>query len=136
MHVPFCHHICPYCGFYKHQPGKLANRVFVEALLTDLRSRGKTLDIIPRTIFFGGGTPTLLSPTHLDHLLSGMHNLLDLSELEEWTFEANPATFDLAKAAQLREQGVEVKSMRNKSNRLEELFVRLVNNSEAKKGAQ
>ena len=111
VHVPFCHHICPYCGFYKHQPGKLANRVFVEALLTDLRSRGKTLDIIPRTIFFGGGTPTLLSPTHLDHLLSGMHNLLDLSELEEWTFEANPATFDLAKAAQLREQGVDLISL-------------------------
>ena len=37
VHIPFCHHICPYCGFYKHTPGKLANRLFVDALLAEGR---------------------------------------------------------------------------------------------------
>jgi oxygen-independent coproporphyrinogen-3 oxidase len=108
VHVPFCHHICPYCGFYKHQPGKLANRAFVDALVAELRLALDTHGLEPRfeTIFFGGGTPTLLSPAHLERLLTGLRDIADLSGMREWTFEANPATFDLKKAALLRDLGV------------------------------
>ena len=106
VHVPFCHHLCPYCGFYKHHPGKLANRRFVEALLAEVDQRQGEMHLLPKTIFFGGGTPTLLSPTHLAALLEGLRERLDLSQLEEWTVEANPATFDLEKARLMRAAGV------------------------------
>ena len=106
VHIPFCHHICPYCGFYKHQPGKLANRAFVDALLDELRLSARTADLALRTIFFGGGTPTLLSPAHLERLLAGITEIADTSGVREWTLEANPATFDLKKATLMRDHGV------------------------------
>lgn len=114
VHIPFCHHICPYCSFYKHTPGKLANRAFVNALLAELDRRCTLVEatveepvpLRPQTIYFGGGTPTLLSTGHLDRLLSGFAERLDLSQVREWTVEANPATFDLEKARIMRRAGV------------------------------
>ncbi len=106
LHIPFCHRICPYCGFYKHTPGKLANRDFVEAILTEAGRRAPD-DFAPETVFFGGGTPTLLSPTLLERLLRGLQEQLDLGKVREWTIEANPETFDLAKATLMRELGVD-----------------------------
>lgn len=106
VHIPFCHHICPYCAFYKHTPGRLANRAFVDALLREARLFTSGRRPSPETIYFGGGTPTLLSAAHLDHLCTGLGEVFDLSRLTEWTVEANPATFDLAKARLLREHGV------------------------------
>lgn len=106
FHIPFCAQICPYCAFYKHTPGKLANAAFVEALLDEVDTCTKDFEITPKTLYFGGGTPTLLSRKHLERLLAGLHDRLDLSALEEWTFEANPATYNLDKAALLRDQGV------------------------------
>ena len=106
VHIPFCHHICPYCGFYKHKPGKLANRDFIEAILAEAESRAGHAPLAPRTIYFGGGTPSLLSPTHLELLCRGLGQHFDLSKVEEWTLEANPATFDVAKAQLMRQLGV------------------------------
>ncbi len=105
LHIPFCRRICPYCGFYKHTPGKLANRAFVDAVLAEAELRGS--GFAPRTVFFGGGTPSLLSPALLRRLMSGLAQRLDLSQVEEWTVEANPATFDAAKAELLREGGAD-----------------------------
>ncbi len=60
----------------------------------------------PETIFFGGGTPTALTTTNLDRLLGGFQAQLDLSQLREWTFEANPGSVSERKARLLRERGV------------------------------
>lgn len=106
VHIPFCHHICPYCGFYKHTPGKLANGAFVKAILTEAQKRAASIFAPIETVYFGGGTPSLLSPTHLESLCRGLSETFDLSQVAEWTFEANPATFDLAKAELMRELGV------------------------------
>lgn len=107
VHIPFCHHICPYCGFYKHKPGKLANAEFVDAILAEAEKR-KPQDTQPlKTIFFGGGTPSLLSSKHLTSLCRGLSERFDLSELSEWTLEANPATYDLEKATLMRELGID-----------------------------
>lgn len=106
LHIPFCHHLCPYCGFYKHTPGRLANRAFVEALL-DEASRRAPEGFAPETVYFGGGTPSLLSPTLLERLLRGLAERLDLSRVAEWTIEANPATFDLGKAQLMRALGAD-----------------------------
>ena len=106
VHIPFCHHICPYCGFYKHTPGKLANAEFIEAILTEAQRHQESVTAPIQTVYFGGGTPSLLSPTHLESLCRGLADPLDLSQVEEWTLEANPATFDFAKAQLMRELGV------------------------------
>lgn len=106
LHIPFCHRICPYCSFYKHTPGDTPVGEFVDALLDEARLRLAALEEKPRTLYLGGGTPSMLSPTHLRKLFGGLGTLLDLSSLDEVTLEANPATFDLAKARLFRELGV------------------------------
>jgi oxygen-independent coproporphyrinogen-3 oxidase len=106
LHIPFCHHLCPYCGFYKHTPGKLANRDFVDAVLAEAERRGAS-SLAPETVYLGGGTPSLLSPTLLERLLRGLADRFDFSQVAEYTMEANPATYDLEKARLMRELGVD-----------------------------
>lgn len=60
----------------------------------------------PRTLYLGGGTPSMLSPTHLTQLFAALHATIAFSKLEEVTLEANPATFDIVKARLFRELGV------------------------------
>ena len=97
VHIPFCHRICPYCSFYKHTPGSTDIGAFIDALLAELDYYRIRFSIEPRTLYFGGGTPSMLSSTHLAKLFSGLQDRFDLLSLEEWTLEANPRTFDLAK---------------------------------------
>jgi oxygen-independent coproporphyrinogen-3 oxidase len=106
VHIPFCHHICPYCGFYKHKPGALANADFVEAILAEAEKRTPSEATPVQTVYFGGGTPSLLSKTHLRTLCEGLAARFNLTALREWTLEANPATFDLEKATLMRDLGV------------------------------
>ncbi|MEM9283311.1 MAG: radical SAM family heme chaperone HemW [Verrucomicrobiota bacterium] len=106
VHIPFCHHICPYCGFYKHTPKGLAKRAFTESLLAEARERVGDSRPSLETIYFGGGTPSLLSRHHLELLGDGLGEIFDLSQILEWNLEANPATFGLSKAKVMREIGV------------------------------
>lgn len=69
------------------------------------------MQVRPETIFFGGGTPSALSTSQLEYLLSGLRERLDLSALTEWTLEMNPATVSLEKANLLRQMGVNRISM-------------------------
>lgn len=103
LHIPFCHRVCPYCSFYKHTPGATPIGQFVDAMATEAESR---LTVQPRTIYLGGGTPSMLSPGHLRRLFGALHEKIDFSKLDEVTMEANPATFDAAKAKLFRELGV------------------------------
>jgi oxygen-independent coproporphyrinogen-3 oxidase len=103
LHIPFCHRVCPYCSFYKHTPGNTSIGSFVDALATEAKSR---LTVQPRTIYLGGGTPSMLSPSHLTRLFTTLRQTVDFSKLDEVTMEANPATFDAAKAKLFRDLGV------------------------------
>ncbi len=105
LHIPFCHRICPYCAFYKHTPGRSDIRGYVAAVVAEARLR-LPQGFAPETIYFGGGTPSMLSPLHLDTLVKGLAEVVDFSALREWSFEANPATFNAAKAAQWRSLGI------------------------------
>lgn len=102
VHIPFCHRICPYCSFHKHTPGGTDMVRFVDALLKEAEGRAWQ----PRTIFFGGGTPTMLSDTHLERLLRGLRERVDFSGVTEFTVEANPRTVTESKAVLMRELGV------------------------------
>jgi oxygen-independent coproporphyrinogen III oxidase len=107
VHIPFCHRICPYCSFHKHTPGGHDMGDFFRALLHELSLAQQQYDLSRlRTIYFGGGTPTLPSLSHLRAFLEKFTTQLDLRHLSEWTFEANPMTFDTAKIRLLREAGV------------------------------
>jgi oxygen-independent coproporphyrinogen-3 oxidase len=103
LHIPFCHRICPYCSFYKHTPGDTPIGAFIDALAAEARNRIKEP---VRTIYLGGGTPSMLSPGHLGRLFAALHETTDFTKLDEVTLEANPATFDVRKARLFRELGV------------------------------
>ena len=106
LHIPFCHRVCPYCSFYKHTPGATPIGGFIDALALEARHRLAAAEVPPRTLYLGGGTPSMLSPRHLTRLFAALHQVLDFTQLEEVTLEANPATFDVAKARLCRELGV------------------------------
>lgn len=111
VHIPFCPKVCPYCSFYKEASDRNKTRTFLDAVLAELDLRQLERPLQPRTIFFGGGTPSALSTSQLEYLLGGMRDRLDLSELREWTLEMNPATVSLEKARALRDLGVNRISM-------------------------
>ena len=113
VHIPFCARICPYCAFYKDLLDRSQTSRFCEALLRELElneSRRRTGDrrslLRPSTIYFGGGTPTALNIAQLELLLRGFHERLELSQLVEWTIEANPGSVSARKAALLKKLGV------------------------------
>ena len=106
FHIPFCPKICPYCCFYVEEGGKNKNQAFLDALLLEVTRAMEKTRIRPKTIYFGGGTPTALRVEQLEYLLGGLKSLLDMSALQEWTMEANPATVREDKAALLKQLGV------------------------------
>lgn len=103
VHVPFCARKCSYCAFYSEaSEGGLMDR-YVRALVRELERVAS--DLRPRTIFFGGGTPTLLSLRHWEEIFRVMDRLGWLP-VAEFTVEANPATLSADKARLLRQGGV------------------------------
>ncbi len=96
LHVPFCFHKCHYCDFYSivntpHQDADQQAR-FTDRLVQELRFWAQRLTLQPRTIFVGGGTPTLLRLEHWRTLLDVLKSLGILSRTIEFTVEANPET--------------------------------------------
>ena len=87
------------------------NRAFLDALLAEVRLRAAEFPVEPETIYFGGGTPSMLSIGELEYLLDGLRRCLPLDAVREWTFEVNPATVSAAKASRLRALGVNRISM-------------------------
>jgi oxygen-independent coproporphyrinogen-3 oxidase len=103
VHIPFCARICPYCAFYKDLLDRSQTWPFCDAILGELAGHDReTRQLLPSTIYFGGGTPTALTIAQLELLLSGFHERLDLSKLVEWTIEANPGSVSARKAAMLK----------------------------------
>ena len=104
FHIPFCPKLCPYCSFYVETGGENKTQRFLDALLLDVERNAAR--IAPRTIYFGGGTPSALTVEQLGYLFRGLRERLDWSSVEECTLEANPATVRTEKAELLREVGV------------------------------
>src|SRR5437588_352341 len=108
VHVPFCAHKCVYCAFFSEaSSGEIINR-YVGALIREFELVAANLQ--PRTIFFGGGTPSLLNLRQWQQILQAMERL-NLLGAAEWTVECNPATVSLDKARLLRSYGVNRISM-------------------------
>ncbi len=108
VHVPFCAQKCNYCAFFSEASnGELIQR-YVQSLVRELELVAG--DLRPRTIFFGGGTPSLLNLRQWEQILQTMQRL-NLTGAAEWTVECNPATVSLDKAKLLRDHGVNRISM-------------------------
>ena len=87
FHIPFCSHICYYCDFAKVLMTGQPIDAYIESLIEEFQS----FEIEKlRTIYIGGGTPSVLSAQQLERLLTAIAEQLDLEVLEEFTVEANP----------------------------------------------
>src|SRR5574343_1547601 len=108
VHVPWCVQKCPYCDFNSHEAGEtIPEREYVDALIADLQSALPLIWGRPVvTVFFGGGTPSLLSVAAIDELLAAFRALAMLSPDAEITLEANPGTVEAGKFAGFRSAGV------------------------------
>ncbi|MCC7146440.1 MAG: radical SAM family heme chaperone HemW [Phycisphaeraceae bacterium] len=102
MHIPFCFHKCHYCDFYSlpdsptgiNGPAAGSDRqsAFVDRLLKEIRFQAQRYTLRPRTVFFGGGTPTLLEAELWKKILETMRQMGLLDDVAEFTVEANPET--------------------------------------------
>jgi oxygen-independent coproporphyrinogen-3 oxidase len=95
LHFPYCVHKCSYCDFYSIE--KLNSRkLFAETAAKEikLRTSQRNRKLKADTIFFGGGTPSLLKPEQLANIYTALDENYNLSELKEWTMECNPGTID------------------------------------------
>ena len=108
VHVPWCVQKCPYCDFNSHEAnGAIPEREYVDALIADLQSALPLIWGRPVvSVFFGGGTPSLLSPAAIDELIAAFRALAMLSPEAEITLEANPGTVEAEKFAGFRAAGV------------------------------
>ena len=110
--IPFCPTRCSYCSFVSYTSKRLLSLIpaYLDRLEEDLRGMFACIDKLGlnlRTIYIGGGTPTILDADQLRRLLSTIASLTDVSRLEEYTLEAGrPDTIDAEKLAVAREFGV------------------------------
>ena len=91
VHVPFCHRKCTYCAFYSKAIGEpSAVSRYVDALLDEMERRHGEQAHPIQTVYFGGGTPSMLPIDQLARIVEGLRRWFDLSQLQESTIEANP----------------------------------------------
>jgi len=109
IHIPWCHSKCPYCDFNSHAAAVWPEDEYVRALIAEMERRaidpawnGNSL----RTIFIGGGTPSLFDPKSIGRILDAAQRLFGFEPEVEITLEANPGTVDFTKLAGMRAAGV------------------------------
>jgi len=108
VHVPWCVRKCPYCDFNSHElRGSIPEEEYIAALVADLEHAvpavwGRKV----QSIFFGGGTPSLLSARGIDQLLSAFRAMLEIEPNAEVTLEANPGTVEAEKFREFAAAGV------------------------------
>ena len=95
LHVPFCRSFCTYCGFYsetcsKSRQSELFNE-YADAVLTEAEERKEEIRSNPlRTLYIGGGTPSVLPPDVLRRVVQGIRRVQGGTPLREFTIEVNP----------------------------------------------
>ncbi|MCL5986584.1 MAG: radical SAM family heme chaperone HemW [Actinobacteria bacterium] len=105
VHIPFCRSKCPYCDFFSLVADEDMISKAVNSLNKEIGLYARDRDFKVQTVYFGGGTPTVLSVYQIEMLVSSVFNSFDCSYLEEMTIECNPETADPKKLSQLRRTG-------------------------------
>lgn len=111
FHIPFCKRLCGYCDFVRSVKSRFMPQT-VEAMHRELEQQAGFLkDRKIRTIYFGGGTPSLLHPSEIERFIEHARALFDCSETEEITLEANPDDITESYAEALAQTSVNRVSM-------------------------
>ena len=126
LHIPFCRHRCAYCDFNTYAGQESLIPAYVDALCREIEFVGLQTTELPNypttelpnypttkltnyqtteTIFFGGGTPSLLEPRHFEKILQTIHEHFNIPSNAETSLEANPGTVTLASLRELRALG-------------------------------
>src|SRR5215207_5311793 len=129
FHIPFCTHRCAYCDFNTYAGQESLIPAYVEALAQEIDFVGNQLKTTQLstyptsvyTIFFGGGTPSLLSPKQFGSIFKSIRDNFTLTDDAEITIEANPGTVSFANLFELRSLGINRISYGVQSANMEEL---------------
>ena len=112
IHWPFCESKCPYCDFNSYVSATVDNEMWEAALLSELdRHAALTPDRLLNSIFFGGGTPSLMPPKMVGGLIDRARSLWSFANDIEITLEANPSSVEASHFADFRAAGVNRVSM-------------------------
>jgi oxygen-independent coproporphyrinogen III oxidase len=105
LHIPFCHKACVYCDFHFTTSLRYKDRL-LEALYAELIQRAASKSVQVETIYFGGGTPSVLSASEIKSLLAVISKHYVVSDKAEITIEANPEDIDAQKVTKWIESGI------------------------------
>ncbi|MBW4635414.1 MAG: radical SAM protein [Iphinoe sp. HA4291-MV1] len=110
FHIPFCETICNFCPFIRglYKGDEIVEK-YVQALLREIEIKAQLKSVVEvpiGAIFFGGGTPSLLSPEQILRIGEAIHKYFDLSQLQEFSFEAEVKSVNREKVAAMKEIGV------------------------------
>jgi oxygen-independent coproporphyrinogen-3 oxidase len=114
IHIPWCHSKCPYCDFNSYAAASWPEAEYTSAIIAEMRARAADAPMAGarlKTIFFGGGTPSLFSPESIAAMIDAAAGVFGIERDAEITLEANPGTVDAAKLAGMRAAGVNRLSM-------------------------
>ena len=108
LHIPFCSQKCPYCDFFSQVGSQQQIDEYVDLLNLNLQilKRKEIISTPFRTIFFGGGTPSLLSVKQIENILTSIEKTFGMTLYAEITLEANPGTITLEQLQGYRQAGV------------------------------
>ena len=124
LHIPFCASLCGYCTFTRGRLDNDLKREYVVALEQEIRRGGAgrpVAGVQADTLYFGGGTPSLLEPAEVGRLVAACRDRFALDPCAEITLEANPESVDAGLLAGFREQGINRLSLGVQSFRDKEL---------------
>ena len=128
FHIPFCTHRCAYCDFNTYAGQEEMIPAYVEALCQEIEFVGNRIErdeieapVTVHTIFFGGGTPSLLSPDQFASIFKSIRSNFALTDEAEITMEANPGTVSYENLLELRSIGINRLSYGVQSANMEEL---------------
>ena len=112
IHWPFCQAKCPYCDFNSHVSASIDQKRWADAYVAELeRYRGSTGDRILGSVFFGGGTPSLMDPETVHRILDKVREIWRTTNNPEITLEANPTSVEAGRFVGYRDAGVNRVSM-------------------------
>lgn len=110
IHIPFCIRKCAYCDFLSSSQNKQVIDKYVEALLQEIQahkcSYQYNASCYVTTIFLGGGTPSILEPTHIQQIITALRESFKISKNAEITIEANPGTVTKEKLEAYKQAGI------------------------------
>lgn len=107
VHWPWCKKKCPYCDFNSHVTAEIPEDLYIEKVLEDLRYQADLIG--PRklvSIFFGGGTPSLMKPESAEKIINGALDIFTYENIPEITLEANPTSSNFEKFKKFADSGI------------------------------